>query len=68
MLLKIIAFVAAAIPIILFARAMLFRAPTRASGRLKELKKQINLGVTIFLVLIACLVLYAAGRLLWTWL
>jgi hypothetical protein len=64
---KIIAFIAAAIPIVLFIRAMFFRRSTRMGEGLKEFKKQINLGITIFLVLIGCIVLYAAGRLVWTW-
>jgi hypothetical protein len=67
MVFKIIAFIAAAIPLVLFVRAMFFRRPTRIGEGLKEFKKQINLGITIFLVLIGCIVLYAAGRLVWTW-
>ena len=67
MIFKIIAFIAAAVPIVLFIRAIFFQRPTRVGEGLKEFKKQINLGITIFLVLIGCIVLYAAGRLIWTW-
>jgi hypothetical protein len=67
MLLKIIAFIAAAIPIILFVRAMFFRRPTRLGQVFSEFKKQIDYAVWIFLVLIACVALFAAGKLLWTW-
>ncbi len=70
MLLKIIAFISAAIPIVLFVRTMFFKnKPLLGSNpRMQEFKKQMNLAVTIFLVLIGCLVLYAAGKLIWTWL
>ena len=67
MIFKIIAFVAAAIPIFLFVRAIFFRRTTRISEGLKEFKKQANLAVSIFLVLIACAVAFAAGKLAWTW-
>ena len=68
MLLKIIAFVAAAIPIILFLRSIFLRRPSRMSEGLKEFKKQGNLAVTIFLVLVGCVVAFAAIKLVWTWL
>jgi hypothetical protein len=68
MLLKIIAFISAAVPLFLFLRSMLASKPVRDNTRVKEFKKQLNLAVTIFLVLIGCLVAWAAGRLIWTWL
>ena len=67
MIFKIIAFIAAAIPIILFVRAMFFRRPTKVSEGFQEFKKQANLAVTIFLYLIAIIVAIALGKLLWTW-
>ena len=67
MLLKIIAFLAAAIPIILFVRSIFFRRPTRFSAGLKEFKKQVDLAVWIFLGVVGCVVVFAAGRLIWTW-
>jgi NADH:ubiquinone oxidoreductase subunit 6 (subunit J) len=67
MLFKIIVFIAAAIPIVLFVRTMLFRRPTRVSASFQEFKKQANLAVTIFLVLIACVVAAGMGKLAWTW-
>ncbi|HEY0441895.1 MAG TPA: hypothetical protein VGD36_17655 [Xanthobacteraceae bacterium] len=67
MLLKIIAFIAAAIPIVLFTRSVFFRRPTRMSEGLQQLKKQADLAVWIFLGLIGCLVAFAAGKLIWTW-
>ena len=68
MLLKFIAFVAAAIPIVLFVRSVFFRGrPTRMSEGLKEFKKQADLAVWIFLGLVGLVVAFAAGKLIWTW-
>jgi hypothetical protein len=67
MVLKIIAFIAALIPVILFVRAMLFRRPSRVSEGVREFKKQIDYAVWIFLGLIAFVGLFAAGKLVWTW-
>jgi hypothetical protein len=67
MLLKIIAFISAAVPIFLFVRAMFFRRPTKTSERLKEFKKQADRAVWIFLGLIGCVVALAVGKLIWAW-
>jgi multisubunit Na+/H+ antiporter MnhB subunit len=67
MLLKFIAFLAAAIPIVLFVRSIFFRRPTRISEGMKEFKKQVDLAVWIFIGLIGCVVTFAAGKLIWTW-
>jgi hypothetical protein len=68
MIFKIIAFVAAAIPIFLFVRSIFFRRPTRLNEGFKEFKKQSDVAVSIFLFLIACVVIFAVGRLVWAWL
>jgi hypothetical protein len=68
MIFKIIAFVVAAIPIFLFVRSIFFRRPTRVNEGFKEFKKQSDLAVSIFLFLIGCVVLFAAGKLVWAWL
>jgi hypothetical protein len=67
MLLKIIAFIAAAIPLVLFVRAMFFRRPTRIGEGVREFKKQFDIAIWIFLGLVGCVVLFAAGKLIWTW-
>ena len=67
MLFKIIAFIAAAIPLILFVRSIFFRRPTRFSESLKEFRKQIDVAVWIFLGLVGCIVVFAVGKLVWTW-
>jgi hypothetical protein len=68
MIFKIIALVAAVIPIFLFIRSIFFRRPTRLNEGFKEFKKQSDLAVSIFLFLIGCVVLFAAGKLVWAWL
>ena len=68
MIFKIMAFVAAAIPIFLFVRSMVFRRPTRPNEGFKEFKKQSDLAVSIFLLLIGCVVIFAVGKLIWAWL
>jgi hypothetical protein len=67
MILKIIIFIAAAIPVILFIRTVFFRRPTRVSESFQQFKKQANLAVTILLVMIAIIVAVALGKLIWTW-
>ena len=67
MIFKIIALIAAAIPIFLFVRSVFFQRTTRVNEGLRELKKQANLAVSIFPFLIVCVVVFAAGKLAWTW-
>jgi hypothetical protein len=67
MLLKLIALAAAAIPAILFLRAMLGSRPTRFGGALREAKKQIDFAIYIFIGIIGCIVALGAGKLAWTW-
>jgi hypothetical protein len=61
MLLKVIAFIATAIPIFLFVRSFFFRRTTRINEGLKEFKKQTDLAILIFLFLIGCVVAVAAA-------
>ena len=67
MIFKIIALIAVAIPIFLFVRSVFFQRTTRVNEGLREFKKQANLAVSIFLFLIVCVVVFAAGKLAWTW-
>jgi hypothetical protein len=67
MIFKIIAFLAAAIPIFLFIRSVFFRRTTRINESFREFKKHADLAVSIFLFLIGCVVVLAAGKLAWTW-
>jgi NADH:ubiquinone oxidoreductase subunit 6 (subunit J) len=65
MIFKIIAFVAAAVPIFLFVRSMFFRRPARPNEGFKEFKKQSDLAVSIFLLLIGCVVLFSVALNAW---
>ena len=67
MLLKIIAVISAAIPLILFLRAMLGGRKTKIGAALAEFKKQIDLAIYIFLGLIGVVVVLALGKLAWAW-
>jgi anaerobic C4-dicarboxylate transporter len=67
MIFKLIAFFAAAIPIFLFVRSIFSRRTTRINEGFREFKKRANLAVSIFLFLIVCVVVFAAGKLAWTW-
>ena len=68
MIFKIMAFIAAAIPIFLFVRSIFFRRRTRLNEGFKEFKKQSDAAVSIFLFLIACVVIFTVGKLVWAWL
>ena len=67
MLLKLIALASAAIPLILFLRAMFARRPSKLGLAMREAKKQIDLAIWIFLGIIGCVVAFAAGKLAWAW-
>lgn len=70
MLLKFIAFVAAALPVIMFLRRLSAgtqRRPTRFGEGMKEFKKQFDLAVWIFLALVGAIFVFAAAKLAWTW-
>jgi hypothetical protein len=67
MFLKIIAFISAAIPLILFLRAMLGNRKTKLGAAFADFKKQIDLAIYIFLGIIAAIVIIALGKLAWTW-
>lgn len=67
MILKIIAFIAAAIPLYLFVRSIFFKRPTRMSQAVKEFKTQLDRGIWIFLGLVGCVVAFGLGKLAWTW-
>jgi hypothetical protein len=67
MLLKIIALLSAAIPLVLFVRAMMGTRPNKFGAAWREAKKQIDLGIYIFLGVIGCIVAFAAGKFAWAW-
>ena len=67
MLLKLIALASAAIPLILFLRAMFGRRQSKLGGALREAKKQIDLAIYIFLGIIGAIITFAAAKFLWGW-
>ncbi len=66
-MLKLLAFLAAAVPVVLFVRALLFRRPTRLRQNMREFKQQVDFAVSIFLGIVACVVVFALGRVAWAW-
>jgi hypothetical protein len=67
MLLKIIALLSAAIPLILFLRKMFGARPTKLGSAMREAKKQIDLAITIFICIVGAIVVFALGKLAWAW-
>jgi hypothetical protein len=67
MIFKIMAFLAAAIPIVLLLRSIFFRRTTRINDSLREFKKHADLAVSILLLGIGGAVILAVGKLAWTW-
>jgi len=67
MLFKIIAFLAAAIPVVLFVRSVVLRRPSRMNEGLKEFRRQADLAVWACIGLIGCIVAFAVGKLIWSW-
>ena len=67
MLLKIIAIISAAIPLILFLRAMFGGRKTKLGAAVTEFRKQVDLAIYIFLGLIGVIVAFALGKLAWAW-
>ncbi len=66
-MLKLVALLSAAIPIVLFVRAMLGRRPSKLGAAFREAKKQVDTGINIFLVIVGCIVAFAVVRLAWVW-
>lgn len=67
MILKLIALISAAIPLILFLRAMFGHRPSKLGAAWREAKKQIDLAITIFICIVGAIVVFALGKLAWGW-
>lgn len=63
---KLIAFLAAAIPVILFVRTVIFKRSTAMQRAAADFKRQIDLLASAILVCVACGVLYAIGKLIYS--
>lgn len=68
MLLKLIAFIGAALPVILFIRTVLLKRSTRTAASLKTFKRQMDYVLTVFLVAVGCVLVYAVAEIVWSWL
>ncbi len=66
MLLKIIGFLLAAIPVVLFLRAIFFRRPNRISAAFAEFEADRSRD-HIFLGIVGVVVTVALGKIVWTW-
>lgn len=62
---KLIAFVVAAMPVILFAKAIFFGKSKKASQAVAEFKKQVDRLVWVILFFIGCGVVYAIAKLIY---
>jgi multisubunit Na+/H+ antiporter MnhB subunit len=67
MLFKIIAFLAAAVPIVLFVRSVVLRRPSRMREGMREFRRQTDVALWACIGLIGCVVAFALGKLLWAW-
>jgi hypothetical protein len=67
MLIKLLALAAAAIPVLLFARTVLLRRPTRLSRNFQEFKRQVDLAVWLLIAIIGAAGALTLARMAWTW-
>jgi hypothetical protein len=67
MLIKLLALAAAAIPVLLFARTVLLRRPTRFSRNFREFKRQVDFAVWLLIAIIGAVGAFALARMAWTW-
>lgn len=63
---KLIAFLAAAIPVILFVRAMVFKRSTAMQRAFADFRRQIDVLASAILVCVACAVVYSIGKLIYS--
>ena len=67
MLLKLIAFLVAAMPVILLVRSLFFKRSTRLSEGMREFRRQVDIAVWILLGLIGCVIAFGVAKLIWNW-
>ncbi len=66
-MIKLIGFIAAAIPVIMFVRAIFFRRPNRFTASWREFKTNLDRAIWIFIALVGVLAVFAIGKIVWTW-
>ncbi|MBM3530419.1 MAG: hypothetical protein FJX62_20235 [Alphaproteobacteria bacterium] len=67
MLLKLLALAVAVIPVLLFARSVLFRRPTRMSQNVQQFKRQFDILIWMFIAAIGVVGAITAARMAWLW-
>jgi multisubunit Na+/H+ antiporter MnhB subunit len=67
MLLKLLTFAVAIIPIVLFVRALLGRRQTRLGAAMREFRRQVDVAIYVFLGLVGVIALFAFGKMGWAW-
>ena len=67
MLLKLLALAIAVIPVLLFARSVLFRKPTRYSQGLQQFKRQVDILLWVFIATVGVIGALTLARMAWTW-
>jgi hypothetical protein len=67
MLLKLLAFAVAVVPVLLFLRSLLFRRPTRVSQGVSQFKRQLDLAIWIFIAAVGAITLFTVARMAWNW-
>jgi hypothetical protein len=65
---KLIAIAVAAIPVVLFLRAILVRQSKKRAQALSDFKQRMDTLVSLFLVFIGCAVVYAIAKLIYEFL
>ena len=65
---KLIAIAVAAIPVVLFMRAILVRQSKKRAQALSDFKQRLDNSVTLVLVFIGCAVVYAIAKLIYEFL
>ncbi len=67
MLLKLLAFAVAVIPVLLFLRSVLFRRPTRLSQNVQQFKRQVDTFVWLFIAVVGVVGVITVARMVWLW-
>jgi hypothetical protein len=67
MLLKILAFLVAAMPLFLLARSLLVKRKTRLGEKLGEVRRQVDILIYVFFALVGVVAAIAFGRMAWAW-
>ena len=62
---KLIGILVAAAPLVLFLRAILLRHSKKRAQALSDFRKQLDLAVSLILILIGCAIVYSVAKLIY---